>query len=126
MHRKANVYDEAKNAVGLGKITLGASNFRKLFQSYLAIWTTDTKIVLLAATNLPISNKCYAQALNDSSVLGCSSPVSTVFNSDLPFNSASTFRLDPSSAFDDPWHLSITVTERRGLNYVHGDGLAWQ
>lgn len=124
MYRKANIYDEAKNFVGLGKITFRASNFRKLFQSYLAMLTTNTKIVLIAAINLFISNKCYAQVLNNSSVLGYSPPVSTIVNSDLPFNSTGTFRLDPSSAFGDPWYLSIIVTERRDLNYVHGDNLA--
>ena len=74
MHRKANVYDQAKNFVGLGKITFRASNFRKLFQSYLAMLTTNTKIVLIAAMNLFISNKCYAQVLNDSSILRTNTP----------------------------------------------------
>ncbi|RYN59030.1 hypothetical protein AA0114_g1646 [Alternaria tenuissima] len=88
--------------------------------------TINTNPVLLAAINLFLCNTCYAQALNDSSVLGCSPPISTIVNGHLPFNSTGTFRLDPGSAFDDPWYLSITITDRRGPNYVHGDSLTWQ
>lgn len=73
--------------------------------------------LLPAAIHLLLSTSCYAQALNDSSPEYCYSHA---------VNSTGMVRLGPGPALDDPWYLSLTITDRRDPMHIYGSSATWQ
>jgi hypothetical protein len=84
------------------------------------------RFVLLSTAQLLYSTSCNAQTWNDSYVEDCPSPISTIVNGNHPFNSTGMVRLAPDSTHDDPWYLSLTITDRRNPQYIYGDSATWQ
>jgi hypothetical protein len=82
------------------------------------MFTAMARFVLLAAAaHSLLFTSSYAQALNDSSPEDCYGHF---------VNSTGVVRLGPGPALDDPWYLSLTITDRRDPMYIQGDSATWQ
>ena len=88
--------------------------------------STTRKLGLLAAAQLLHTTASNAQTWNDSSVQGCQGPINLIASGNHPFNSTGIVRLAPDAVRDEPWYISLTITDRRDPHYIYGDSASWQ